>query len=107
SVTFTATVTNGSTPVITGLVSFKTGGTSCSDPDATQVQAGQALSPGGQVAYTTTLAALHSPITVHACFGGSPTPAPGLGASEASLVQTVNKALTTTAVVSSANPSVF
>jgi large repetitive protein len=107
SVTFTATATNGSTPVTTGQVSFKTGGTSCSDADATQVRPGQGLSAGGQVAYTTTLAASQSPITVHACYGGSPTPAPGLGASEASLVQTVNKALTTTAVVSSANPSVF
>ena len=107
SVTFTATVTNGSTPVTTGQVSFKTGGTSCADADAIQVQAGQTPNGSGKVTYTTTLAASQSPTTVRACYGGSATPPPGLGASEASLVQNVNKALTTTALVSSANPSVF
>ena len=107
SVTFTATVTNGSNPVTTGQVSFKTGGNTCSDVDATQVQAGQTPNGSGQVAYTAAFLAAQSPINIHACYGGSPTPAPGLGASEASLVQTVNKALTTTTVTSSVNPSVF
>ena len=100
SVTFTAAVTNNAVAVTTGQVSFKKGGTACSD--ATEVQAAQNLSGSGQVTYSTAFAASASPITIRACYGGSTTPV--LAASEASLVQTVNKAGTTTGVGSSGEP---
>jgi hypothetical protein len=103
SVTFTATVTNNSNPVTAGQVAFKTGGTGCSD--ASQVQAPQTPNGSGQVTYAASFDASDSPITIRACYGGSSSPV--LGASETSLVQTVNKAATTTTVTSSVNPSVF
>ncbi|CAN5762559.1 hypothetical protein BH24GEM1_BH24GEM1_12800 [soil metagenome] len=103
SVTFTATVTNNSNPVTSGQVAFKKGGTDCSD--AAQVQAPQTPNGSGQVTYSAAFAASQSPVTIHACFGGSTTPT--LQPSEAALVQTINKASTTTSVGSSQNPSVF
>jgi hypothetical protein len=103
SVTFTATVSNNSNPVTTGQVAFKEGGNDCSD--ATEVQAPQTPSGSGVVTYSAAFAASQSPVTIRACYGGSTTPT--LQPSEASLVQNIDKASTTTSVGSSQNPSVF
>jgi hypothetical protein len=55
------------------------------------------------VTYSASFDASASPVTIRACYGG----APSFDASEASLTQVVDKGATSTAVVSSANPSVF
>ncbi|HET8624082.1 MAG TPA: Ig-like domain repeat protein [Gemmatimonadales bacterium] len=104
SVTFKAKVTNNSSPVTAGTVTFKRGGTSCS-VGSSEVQGAQAPNGSGEVTYATSFNASESPITIHACYSGSTTPK--FGASEASLVQDVDPAATTTTVESSANPSVF
>jgi hypothetical protein len=103
SVTFTATVTSNSNPVTTGQLSFKKGGTQCSD--ATEVQAPANLSSSGQKTYVASFAASESPVTFRACYGGSSSPL--LSASGASVVQNVDKAATTTSLSSGLNPSVF
>jgi subtilisin-like proprotein convertase family protein len=93
SVTFTATVMSGGSPVTTGTVTFREG--------ATTLQAATALDAGGQVTFTTSslTAGGH---TITADYGG----APGLAASSGNLLQTVNApATTSTVVVSSLNPS--
>ena len=84
-VTFTATVTTGSpaTPVTTGQVSFKTGGTSCAD--ASQVQAPQNF-VSGEVKYTPSPNLALGSHIIRACYGG----ATGLGTSESSVTQQVN-----------------
>jgi hypothetical protein len=104
SVTFKAKVTNNSSPVTAGTVMFKRGGTSCS-AGSSEVQGPQAPNGAGEVTYATSFDASESPITIHACYSGSTTPR--FGASEASLVQDVDPAATTTTVQSSVNPSVF
>jgi hypothetical protein len=103
SVTFKAIVKNNGTTVTAGTITFKRGGTSCSI-GSTEVQGAQALT-SGEVTYTTAFNASESPITIHGCYSGSTTPK--FGASEASLTQDVDPAATTTAIQSSANPSVF
>jgi hypothetical protein len=102
SVTFTATVKSG-TPLTaigsTGAVTFKTGGTSCSDATA-------AGSPtnlvNGIATYQTSTLSLGTTV-VRACFGGTAA----YTASEASVSQGVNTLVTTTTVGSSLNPSTF
>jgi hypothetical protein len=101
SVMFTATVTSNASPVTAGQVTFKKGGSSCAD--ALQVQAAQTVSGSGVVTYSASFDASASPVTVRACYGG----APSFDASEATLTQVVGKGATSTAVVSSVNPSVF
>jgi hypothetical protein len=103
SVTFKAVVKNNGTTITAGTITFKRGGTSCSI-GSTEVQGAQALT-SGEVTYTASFNASESPITMHACYGGSTTPK--FGASEASLVQDVDPAATTTTVQSSSSPSVF
>ena len=101
AVTFTATVTSGSpaTSVTTGQVSFKTGGTSCSD--AAQLQAPQTVNSSGQVTFATSSLALGSHV-IRGCYGG----ATGFAASENSVTQVVNNTATDIDLISSVNPSV-
>jgi large repetitive protein len=103
SVTFNANVTNNSNPVTTGKLTFKRGGTECSD--ATVVQNETTPNNLGKVTYTTSFSASESPITIRACYGGSTTPL--LSASEAALPQNVDKATTNTTIGSSAATSVL
>jgi hypothetical protein len=95
SVTFTATVT-GSGPTPTGTVTFKDG--------ATTLGTGTLNGSGIATFPTSALTVIGSPHSITAVYGGdsnfntSTSPA---------LSQTVNKDATTTALTSSANPSVF
>ena len=93
SVTLTATVKNGATPITVGNVSFIEGGT-CASPGTT-LQANQAVNGSGVVTYASSAfsVAAHSVI---ACYDGSG----GFSASQATLTQTVNKAATTTSITS-------
>lgn len=93
SVTLTATVKNGATPITVGSISFIEGGT-CTTPGTT-LQSGQTPSAGGVVTFTTNTfsVAAHG---VLACYDGSGS----FGPSEASLTQTVNKAAITTTITS-------
>ena len=92
SVTFTATVTGGGSPLTTGSVQFAVDGTDAGGPAA--------LSGSGQATFTTAVlpAGSHE---ITATYGGSTNYAPSL----AELDQTVNKILTTTDITSSLNPS--
>lgn len=99
STTFTATVTAGVNPVTTGSVTFKTGGTSCSD--ATTLAGPTALDGSGQATASAPFDASDSPVTVRACHGG----ASGFNTSDASLTQTITKAATTITLASSVSPS--
>ena len=100
-VTFTATVTGGS-PVTTGNVTFKIGGTTCADAPTTIGTvalngSGQATSPSHAFDATETGA------VVRACYGG----ATGFNVSEGSTTQTVNKSPTTTTLSDSPPSSSF
>ena len=88
SVTFTATVTNGATPVTTGSVTFIEGGT-CAAPTTT-LQAAQAVNGSGQVTFATATLSVASH-TVVGCYGGTAT----FAASNGNVIQTVNLAPTT------------
>jgi hypothetical protein len=99
SVTLTATVKNGATPITVGNVSFIEGGT-CASP-ATTLQANQAVSGSGVVTYASAAfsVAAHS---IVACYDGSG----GFAVSQATLTQTVNKAATTSTItLDSPDPS--
>ncbi len=101
SVTFTATTltTGGSFPVTTGTTKFIEGGT-CGAPTTT-LQGPVAVNASGVVTFTTSALSVGSH-TVVACYTGA-----GFGASNGSVIQLVNKADTTTALISSVNPSVW
>ena len=88
SVTFTATVTNGATPVTTGSVTFIEGGT-CAAPTTT-LQAAQAVNGSGQVTFATATLSVASHAVV-GCYGGTAT----FAASNGNVIQTVNLAPTT------------
>lgn len=92
NVTFTATVTRtvGGAAVTSGAVVFKTGGTDCAS--ATFLANGSALTGAGQSSHTAPFQADQSPLTVRACYTEGTT----YGASEGSVVHTINKANTTT-----------
>jgi subtilisin-like proprotein convertase family protein len=99
SVTFTATVTTGSTPVTDGTVSFFDGGTPAGD--GAPLATGVPLGPAGTATFTTsTLTA-----GTHIVFATHPATA-GLGASVGALAQIVG-ATTTTTLTSDTNPSTF
>jgi hypothetical protein len=91
-VTFTATVTTASGPVATGTVTFAVDGTP---------QAPVAVDPAGQASFATSALAVGSH-AVTATYSGTATLAP----SNAALTQNVGLIATTTALASSANPSV-
>ncbi|HEX3235655.1 MAG TPA: YDG domain-containing protein [Gemmatimonadales bacterium] len=93
SITLTATVKNGATPITVGSISFIEGGT-CTTP-GTSLQSNQTPSAAGVVTYTANnlSVAAHS---VLACYDGSGS----FGPSEASFTQTVNKAATSTTITS-------
>jgi hypothetical protein len=102
SVTFTATVKSGGSPIgAHGAVSFRQGGSDCTT--GSEVQAAASLNASGQATYAASFTASGGPYTIRACYGG----ATGYDPSNGSITQTVNKAGTTTAVGSSVNPSVF
>ena len=91
SVTFTATVSSGA-GAPSGTVTFKEG--------AATLAAGVPL-VGGVATYNTSSLAI-GPHSIHAVYGG----APGfLGSTSNTVAQVVNKALTTTTLVSAPNPS--
>jgi subtilisin-like proprotein convertase family protein len=91
-VTFTATVTTASGPVATGTVTFAVDGTP---------QAPVAVDPAGQASFATSTLTVGSH-AVTATYSGTATLAP----SNAALTQNVGLIATTTALASSANPSV-
>ncbi len=93
SVTFTAIVTNGANPVTVGSVTFIEGGT-CAAPTTT-LQAAQPVNGSGEVTFATAVLAAGSH-TVVGCYGASGS----FGASNGSVVQTVNVAPTTLTVAS-------
>ncbi len=94
SVTFTATVTNGADPVTTGTVEFTDGATSLGAPVP--------LDANGQATLTTSALATGTH-TITATYSGTAE----LATSTGSVVQVVTDADTTTALTSSANPSIF
>jgi hypothetical protein len=96
SVTFTATVT-GSAP--TGTINFKDGANSISGCSA------KALSGGSGNIRTATCAIATLTVGSHGITGVYSGDASNSGSTSASLTQTVNKAATTTALKSSANPA--
>jgi trimeric autotransporter adhesin len=93
SVTLTATVKNGATPIAVGSISFIEGGT-CATPGTT-LQSGQTPNASGVVTFTTTTFSVNGH-TVLACYNGSGS----FGPSQATLTQTVNQAATTTTIAS-------
>src|SRR5439155_1740556 len=102
SVTFTATVTSGASPVTTGSVTLIEGGT-CATP-TTILGAATPVNGSGQATFSvSTLTASGSPHTVVACYGGTTS----FSASNGSTSQVVNKANSATTVTSAPNPSTF
>jgi subtilisin-like proprotein convertase family protein len=99
-VTFTATVTTGSTPVTNGTVNFYDGGTPLGD--GTPLASDVALAADGKASFTT------SSLTAgtHIIFATYPATA-GLGSSAGALAQVVNQATTSSILASSLNPSTF
>lgn len=98
AVTFTANVTSGSgTP--TGTVTFKDGGTCGSGGTVLDTQT---LSAGSATSASISTLSVGSH-TILACYSGGGS----FSASSGQVTQNVGQAVTTTAVVSSANPSVF
>ncbi|MFL5493448.1 MAG: beta strand repeat-containing protein, partial [Gemmatimonadales bacterium] len=93
SVTLTAAVKNGATPITVGSISFIEGGT-CATPGTT-LQSGQTPNASGVVTFTTTTLSVAGH-AVLACYDGSGS----FGPSQATLTQTVNKAATTTTITS-------
>jgi hypothetical protein len=103
--TFTASVKDpGNLSVTTGSVTFKSGGTSCTDVAATAFSGPTAVNGSGQVT-TAAIAynASQSPLTIWACYAGTAA----YTASEGSVAQTINKAGTTTTLDAAPNPSTF
>ncbi len=104
STTYTATVTRtvGGAAVTSGSVSFKTGGTSCSN--ATALSGPTAVNGSGQAtAGPYTYSATQSGLVVRACYTEGTTYAD----SEDDLTQVVNKANTSATATDSNDPSVF
>ena len=92
TVTFTATVTSGGSPVNTGMVQFKDGATPLGGPVP--------VTPDGTASFTTSALDVGShPISAE--YEGTTAYATSTG----SVTQVVSKALTSTAVTSSLNPS--
>jgi hypothetical protein len=102
SVTFTATVKSG-TPLAligsTGTVTFKTGGTDCSD--ATDAAGPTSVVDGVATWQTSTLSLGNT--TVRACYDGAGAYLP----SEEKVIQSVNTLPTTTTLESSLSPSTY
>src|SRR5262249_618158 len=94
SVTFTATVTSGSPGTPTGSVTFKDSGTTL----------GTGALNGSAMATFSTSTLTGGTHSITGVYGGDPTLAPN---PSTPLTQTVTQAATSTAVTSSANPSVF
>ena len=88
SVTFTATVTSGGSPVTEGNVEFRSGGSDCSS--GTVVQAGAAVDGSGQKTYTTSTLTAGSH-TIRVCYLG----AAAFNTSDGTVMQTVDKATVT------------
>jgi hypothetical protein len=102
SVTITATVKSGGSAIgAHGEVSFRKGGSDCTDGD--EVKSATALNGAGQATYTAAFNASGISYIIRACYGG----ATGFDAGSGSLSQGVNKASTTTAVVTSKATTVF
>jgi hypothetical protein len=102
-VTFTATVKhNGSAIGANGSVSFRVGGTGCSD--ATQF-ANVSLNASGQATTPSqTYSASGGDKTIWACYSGTPTT---YAESNTSMIQDVDKATTTLSLGTSGSPSFF
>jgi uncharacterized repeat protein (TIGR01451 family) len=89
-VTFTAAVKTGGTAIgANGAVSFRQGGTDCTD--GTEVKPATALDASGQATYAASFNAAGGSQVIWACYAGSS----GYDPSNGSITQTVNKAQTT------------
>jgi YVTN family beta-propeller protein len=103
TVQFTATVSSNGAPVTTGNLTFRVGGTACSD--ATTFAGPVSLDASGKATASRTFNASGSPFVVRACYEGT-TGSPQFLASEGAVTQTVNPAPTATVITSSPQPSV-
>jgi len=101
SVTFTATVTSGGSPVTTGMVDFRVGSTSCAD--GTTFGSPASLSASGQATASRGFNASDSPASIRACYSGTAT----LDVSSGTVVQTINKASTLVTLTDTPDPSTF
>jgi YVTN family beta-propeller protein len=103
TVTYTATITSNGTPVTSGLVTFRLGGTAC--VDAATFAGPVTLDANGKATASRSFAASTTPYAVRACYVGPTTP-PFMDPSEGAVMQTVNAAPTTATIVSSPQPSI-
>src|SRR5262249_44330293 len=85
----TATVTSGGTPATVGQLSFRLGGTTCSD--AVTFAGPASLDANGKATASHTFSASGSPFAVRACYDGT-TSASQFQSSESAVTQTVNPA---------------
>jgi hypothetical protein len=108
SVTATASVVAGSSPITQGLVKFYYGGGNCTGNLGTQFgpAGGVALNGSGQASASTTL--LTNGVTVRACYLGFGSGSSALQSSLGTVVQTVSANIATvTAVSSPSSPSSY
>lgn len=101
SVTFTATVLDGATPVTTGTVDFRLGGTDCAS--GTLFGDDVALNGSGQATANRAFDATETGATIRACYSGGGEYA----ASSGTTTQTVNKANTLVTLSDDVDPTVF